>query len=52
MKDKALFTFAGAVLITSSFAECETLREWGAANNLLIGSQFKYAEMQDDDTYR
>ena len=45
MKNKALSTFVGAILTNSSFAECDTLREWGAANDLLIGSQFKYTEM-------
>ena len=39
-----------AALATAS--DCNSLRDWGAANNIIIGSQFKYDEMQDDPEYR
>ena len=41
----AMFLSLGAA------STCDTLREWGDANNFLIGSQFKYDEMNDIDTY-
>ena len=39
-----------AALTTAS--DCDSLRDWGAANNILIGSQFKYDEMEADSEYR
>ena len=42
MNNKALSTLASIISMNSTYAECDTLRELGAANNLLIGAQFKY----------
>ena len=47
----AMLLSLGAAVSLEAAPKCDTLREWGDANNILIGSQFKYTEMNNDDTY-